>query len=170
MSTEAVIGIIGVVVAIIGIASSLARSKARGRSRGRLSPSLSLSTTEGMLPYYHALDTSRKLTQNFTHRSTIIESPFARLPFRLVTTDSSLGAPSGRRRSITTAPAVLLCAVRTDNGTWGDSITGICCRSASRFQQFLQCAIGRVDPLHFSILASAYYNLVVTVQLLSFDK
>jgi hypothetical protein len=170
MSTEAVIGIIGVVVAIIGIASSLAWSRARGRSRGRSSRALSLHTAEGMLSYYHALDTSRKLTQNFTRRSTIIESPFARLPFRLVTTDSSLDAPSGQRRSITTAPAALLCAVRTDNGTWGGSIMGICCRVASRFQQFLQCAISCVDPLHFSVLASAYYNLVVTVQLLSFDK
>jgi hypothetical protein len=49
MSTEAVIGIIGVVVAIIGIASSLAWSRARGGSRGRSSRALSLSTTEGML-------------------------------------------------------------------------------------------------------------------------
>jgi hypothetical protein len=171
MSTEAIIGIIGVVVAIIGIASSLAWSKARGRSRGRSSRALSLSTTEGMLSYYHALDTSRKLTRNFTRRSTIIESPFARLPFRLVTTDSSLDAPSGRRRSITTAPAVLLCAVRTDNGTWGGSIKGFCCRVGSRVQRLPQCAIGRIDSLHFSVSASAYhYNLVVTVYLLSLDK
>jgi hypothetical protein len=167
MSTEAVIGIIGVVVAIIGIASSLAWSRARGRSRGRSSRAPCLSNTEGMLSCYHALDTSRKLTRNFARRSTIIESPFARLPFRLVTTDSSLDAPRGRRRSITTAPAVLLCAVRADNGTWGGSITGICSRVASRFQRFLRYAIGRVDPFYLSVLASAYYNLVVTVQLLS---
>jgi hypothetical protein len=171
MSTEAVIGIIGVVVAIIGIASSLAWSRARRRSRRRSSRALSLSTTAGMLSCYHALDTSRKLTRNFTRRPTIIESPFARLPFRLVATDSSLDVPSGRRRSITTAPAVLLCAVRTDNGTWGGLIKGVCCRVGSRFQRISQCAIGRIDSLHFSVLASAYhYNLVVTVYLLSFDK
>jgi hypothetical protein len=171
MSTEAVIGIIGVVVAIIGIASSLAWSRARGRSRGRSSRAPCLSNTEGMLSCYHALDTSRKLTRNFARRSTIIESPFARLPFRLVTTDSSLDAPRGRRRSITTAPAVLLRAVRTDNGTWGGSIKGFCCRVGSRVQRLPQCAIGRIDSLHFSVSASAYYyNLVVTVYLLSFDK
>jgi hypothetical protein len=135
MSKEAVIGIIGVVVAIIGIALSLAWLRARGRSRGRSSRAPSLSTTEGMLSSYHALDTSGKLTRNCTRRSTLIESPFARLPFRLVTTDSSLDAPSGRRRSITTAPAVLLCAVRTDNGTWGGSIKGFCCRVGSRVQR-----------------------------------
>jgi hypothetical protein len=124
MSMEAIIGIIGVVVAVIGIASSLAWQRARGRSRGRSSRAPSLSNTEGMLSCYHAVDTSRKLTRNFTRRSTIIESPFTRIPFRLVTTDSSLDAPSGRRRSITTAPTILLCAVRTDNGTWGGSIKG----------------------------------------------
>jgi hypothetical protein len=171
MSREAVIGIIGVVVAIIGIASSLVWSRARGRSHGRPSRALSLSTTEGMLSYYHVLDTSRKLTRSFTRRSTIIESPFARLPFCLVTTDSSLDAPSGRRRSITTAPAVLLCAVRTDNGTWGGLIKGFCCRVGSRVQRLPQYAIGRIDSLRFSVSASAYhYNLVVTVYLLSFDK
>jgi hypothetical protein len=135
MSTEAVIGIIGVVVAIMGIVASLAWSRVRRRSRGRSRPSLSLSTTEGMLSCYHTLDTSRKLTRNFTRRSTIIESPFARLPFCLVTTDSSLAAPSERRRSITAAPTVLLCTVRTDNGTWGGSIKGFCCRVGSRVQR-----------------------------------
>ena len=171
MSVEAVIGIIGVVVAIIGIASSLAWSKQRRWARGRSHRALSLSTTEGMLSCYHALDTSRKLTRNLTRRSTVIESPFARLSFRLATTDPSLDAPSGRRRSITTAPAVLLCAVRTDNGTWGGSIKGFCCRVGSRVQRLPQCAIGRIDSLHFSVSASAYYyNLVVTVYLLSFDK
>ena len=64
MSVEAVIGIIGVVVAIIGIASSLAWSKQRRWARGRSHRALSLSTTEGMLSCYHALDTSRKLTRN----------------------------------------------------------------------------------------------------------
>ena len=64
MSTEAVIGIIGLVVAIMGIVSSLAWSRVRRRSRGRSRPSLSLSTAEGMLSCYHALDTSRKLTRN----------------------------------------------------------------------------------------------------------
>ena len=64
MSKEAVIGIIGVVVAIIGIALSLAWLRARGRSRGRSSRAPCLSNTEGMLSCYHALDTSRKLTRN----------------------------------------------------------------------------------------------------------
>ena len=171
MSPEAIISLIGVVVAIIGIALSLAWSRARGRSRCRSSRALSLSTTEGMHLCYHALDTFRKLTRNLTRRSTIVEPPFACLPFCLVTTDSSLDAPSGRRRSITTASAVLLCAVRTDNGTWGGSMKGVCCRVGSRVQRLSQCAIGRIDSLHFSVLASAYhYNLVVTVYLLSFDK
>lgn len=48
MSAEAIIGIIGVLVAIIGIASSLAWSKQRRRSRGRSSWAPSLPTTEGM--------------------------------------------------------------------------------------------------------------------------
>ena len=122
ISTEAVIGIVGVVVAIMGIVASLAWSRVRRRSRGRSRPSLSLSTTEGILSCYHTLDTSRKLTRNSTRRSTIIESPFARLPLCLFKTDSSLAAPSGRRRSITAAPTVLLCTVRTDNGTWVGSI------------------------------------------------
>ena len=171
ISTEAVIGIVGVVVAIMGIVASLAWSRVRRRSRGRSRPSLSLSTTEGILSCYHTLDTSRKLTRNSTRRSTIIESPFARLPLCLFKTDSSLAAPSGRRRSISAAPTVLLCAVRTDNGTWVGPIKGVCCRVGSRVQRLPQCAIGRIDSLHFSVLASAYHhNLVVTVYLLSFDK
>jgi hypothetical protein len=132
MSTEAVIGIIGVVVAIIGIASSLAWSRARGRSRGRSSPSLSLSTAEGMHSCRSAPETSQKLTRYSTHRFTTLESNLANLPLYVVTTYSSLDAHSGRRRTITPIPTVLLRAIRANDGTRGGSITGVGCRVTSR--------------------------------------
>jgi hypothetical protein len=82
-----------------------------------------------------------KLTKHHMRRYIDLEEAFTHLPHFLVTTDPSLDAHSGRRRrTITAAPTLLLCAVRAGNGTWDGPIMDSCCRAACRLEQLLESA------------------------------